>query len=40
MASNEHVWHLYNLTTDLGDNTDLGAQHPDILKKLIAEYDN
>ena len=33
------VWHLYNLATDLGENTDLADQHPDILKKLISAYD-
>ena len=33
------VWHLYNLATDLGENTDVGAQNPDILKKLIAAYE-
>jgi hypothetical protein len=27
---------IYNLATDLGENTD---QHPDILKKLISAYD-
>ena len=32
-------WKLFNLATDLGENTDLAAQHPDILKKLIAAYD-
>jgi arylsulfatase A-like enzyme len=32
-------WKLFNLATDLGENTDLSAQHPDILKKLIAAYD-
>ncbi len=33
------VWHLYNLATDLGENTDVGTQNPDILKKLIAAYE-
>ena len=32
-------WKLFNLATDLGENTDLASQHPDILKKLIAAYD-
>jgi arylsulfatase len=32
-------WKLYNLATDLGENTDLSAQHSDILQKLIAAYD-
>jgi arylsulfatase A-like enzyme len=31
-------WKLFNLATDLGENTDLSAQHPDILQKLIAAY--
>jgi arylsulfatase A-like enzyme len=33
------VWHLYNLATDLGENTDVADQHPDIMKKLISAYD-
>ena len=33
-------WKLYNLATDLGENTDLASQHPDILEKLITAYDN
>ena len=32
-------WHLFNLTSDIGENTDLAAKHPDILEKLISEYD-
>ena len=32
-------WKLFNLKTDLGESTDLASQHPDILQKLIAEYD-
>jgi arylsulfatase A-like enzyme len=32
-------WKLYNLATDLGENTDLASQHPDILEKLITAYD-
>jgi hypothetical protein len=32
-------WKLFNLATDLGENTDLSSQHPDILQKLIAAYD-
>ena len=31
-------WKLFNLATDLGENNDLANQHPDILQKLIAEY--
>lgn len=33
-------WKLYNLATDLGENTDLANEHPDILEKLITAYDN
>lgn len=33
-------WKLYNLATDLGENTDLASQHPDVLEKLITAYDN
>ena len=33
------VWHLYNLATDLGENTDVAGQNPDIMKNLIAAYD-
>ena len=33
-------WKLYNLATDLGENTDLASKHPDILEKLITAYDN
>ena len=32
-------WKLYNIATDLGENTDLASQHPDILEKLITAYD-
>ena len=32
-------WKLFNLATDVGENTDLASQHPDILKTLIAAYD-
>ena len=32
-------WKLYNLATDMGENTDLASQHPDILEKLITAYD-
>ena len=31
-------WKLFNLKTDLGENTDLASQHPDILKKLVDAY--
>lgn len=32
-------WHLFNITSDIGENTDLSSQHPEILKQLIADYD-
>ena len=32
-------WHLYNITADIGENNDLASQHPDVLKKLMTEYD-
>ena len=32
-------WKLYNLATDLGENTDLASKHPDLLEKLITAYD-
>jgi arylsulfatase A-like enzyme len=32
-------WKLYNMATDMGENTDLASQHPDILEKLITAYD-
>ena len=32
-------WHLFNLTADVGENTDLSNQNPEILKKLISDYE-
>lgn len=32
-------WHLFNITADIGENTDLAGQHPDILQELISDYD-
>ena len=32
-------WHLFDITKDVGENTDLASQHPEILKKLISDYD-
>ena len=32
-------WKLYNLANDLGENTDVAAQHPDILQSMIAAYE-
>lgn len=39
--SKENVkrWALYDLQTDPGETNDLAAQHPDIVKRLDAEYD-
>jgi arylsulfatase len=38
-VSGQRDWKLYNIATDLGENTDLAAQHPDILQKLSDAYD-
>jgi arylsulfatase A-like enzyme len=32
-------WYLYNITADIGENTDLASQHPEILQKLLTDYD-
>jgi arylsulfatase A-like enzyme len=32
-------WHLFNITADIGENTDLASQHPEILAKLMTDYD-
>lgn len=32
-------WHLYNIIEDIGENTDLANQHPEILQKMISAYD-
>jgi hypothetical protein len=32
-------WHLYNIRVDIGENTDLASQHPEILQKMISSYD-
>ena len=32
-------WHLFNITADIGENTDLASQHPEILAKLTKDYD-
>ena len=39
--SKENVkrWALYDLQTDPGETNDVAAQHPDIVKRLDAEYD-
>jgi len=33
-------WHLYNIVQDIGENTDVSSQHPDILQKMVSAYDN
>lgn len=33
-------WLLFNVARDPGETTDVAAQHPDILKRLTAAYDN
>ena len=37
--SSDGKWHLFNITADIGENTDLGIQHPEILAKLMTYYD-
>ena len=32
------VWRLYNLGSDPGEQKNVAAQHPDILKKMVAAY--
>jgi hypothetical protein len=32
-------WHLFNITADIGENNDLASQHPEILSKLMSDYD-
>lgn len=36
--SSDGKWHLYNITADIGENTDLASQHPEILEKLLTDY--
>jgi hypothetical protein len=38
-VSGQQDWKLYNIAMDLGENTDVAEQHPDILQKIIAAYD-
>lgn len=33
------VWNLYNLANDIGQNTNVADQHPDIVEKAKAAYD-
>jgi hypothetical protein len=32
-------WHLFNIAYDIGENTDLASEHPEILEKLMQAYD-
>ena len=32
-------WHLFNIMVDIGENNDLASQHPEILAKLMSDYD-
>lgn len=32
-------WHLFNITSDVGENDDLSAQHPEILQMMVQGYD-
>jgi arylsulfatase A-like enzyme len=32
-------WHLYDIRADIGENTDLASQHPEILQKMMSAYD-
>jgi arylsulfatase len=35
----QRQWQLFDLTADPGEKTDVAEQHPDVVKKLTAEYD-
>lgn len=36
---NVKAWALYDLQADPGENTDVAAQHPEVVKQLDAQYD-
>jgi hypothetical protein len=36
---NDGKWHLFSITADIGENSDLASQHPEILAKLMSDYD-
>jgi arylsulfatase len=36
----DSVWRLYNLTSDPGEQTDIAAQHPELLARLVDAYDD
>jgi len=38
--SSDGKWHLFNITADIGENSDLASQHPEILKNLMSQYEN
>lgn len=31
-------WHLYNINTDVGENTDVAREHPEIFHKMLNSY--
>ena len=33
------VWQLFDVKADPGEKTDIADKHPDVVKKLDAEYD-
>lgn len=32
-------WHLFNITSDVGENNDLSTQYPEVLQKMTQAYD-
>src|SRR5574341_1224374 len=32
-------WHLFNMTSDVGENNDSSSQHPEILQRMTQAYD-
>jgi hypothetical protein len=39
MIISDGTWHLFNMMSDIGENTDLASEHPEILRKLMQAYD-
>jgi arylsulfatase/uncharacterized sulfatase len=35
----DDAWHLYDVTVDPGETTDVQAQHPELFQSMIAEYE-